>query len=494
MLRRSARVLAACTAAAAAVVAAAPAPAPAQTVGAVTFVNGLALPGGAPDLSTGSAFDRRLGFFSDLYYDPTRREWWGLSDRGPGGGTLPYETRVQRFTLDVDQTTGAVSNFQVAQTIKFTSAAGALNGLAPNPRNVLGDAFDPEGFVVHPTTGHLLVSDEYGPSLVEFDRAGNVVRRFATPPNLVPRNAGSGVPDFATDANTAGRRSNRGFEGLAVSPDGRYAYAMLQSAMVDEGGADGVYARIVKFDALTGQAVGQYLYRLDTSAQGRGTSALVALGGDRFLVLERNNRGVGVGATLANADKAVYEIDLAGASDASGVTVTGGVLPPGVVPVAKGAKVLDLDANTLAALGGFSPEKWEGLAVGPRLADGRYLLLAGTDNDYSVTQNGTGTQFDVYFDFSQPDPYAASIQCPVGQTTGCVATTGGAPRTLTAAYVLLPGVLHAYAARLDGYVAPSVVPEPGALALTAAGLGALAAGAGWRRTRRDRPAGERAAM
>jgi hypothetical protein len=425
-------------------------------VGAVTFVNGLALPGGAPDLSTGSAFDRRLGFFSDLYYDPTRREWWGLSDRGPGGGTLPYETRVQRFTLDVDLTTGAVSNFQVAQTIKFTSAAGALNGLAPNP--------------------------------------GNVVRRFATPPNLVPRNAGSGVPDFATDANTAGRRSNRGFEGLAVSPDGRYAYAMLQSAMVDEGGADGVYARIVKFDALTGQAVGQYLYRLDTSAQGRGTSALVALGGDRFLVLERNNRGVGVGATLANADKAVYEIDLAGASDASGVTVTGGVLPPGVVPVAKGAKVLDLDANTLAALGGFSPEKWEGLAVGPRLADGRYLLLAGTDNDYSVTQNGTGTQFDVYFDFSQPDPYAASIQCPVGQTTGCVATTGGAPRTLTAAYVLLPGVLHAYAARLDGYVAPSVVPEPGALALTAAGLGALAAGAGWRRTRRDRPAGERAAM
>lgn len=40
---------------------------------------------------------------------------------------------------------------------------------------------------------------------------------------------------------------------------------------------------------------------------------------------------------------------------------------------------------SLAALGGVSPEKWEGLAIGPRLDDGSYLVLAGTDNDYSVT-------------------------------------------------------------------------------------------------------------
>ena len=53
-------------------------------------------------------------------------------------------------------------------------------------------------------------------------------------------------------------------------------------------------------------------------------------------------------------------------------------------------------ATAIAALGNQSPEKWEGLAVGPQLANGRYLILAGTDNDYSITQNGTGTQFDVY--------------------------------------------------------------------------------------------------
>ena len=122
--------------------------------------------------------------------------------------------------------------------------------------------------------------------------------------------------------------------------------------------------------------------------------------------------------------------------------------------VNKIAKVMDLDANTLAALGNKSPEKWEGLAVGPKLADGLYLILAGTDNDYSVTQNGSGTQFDVYFRFSDADPYAGSIACPIGSTVDCSFTTGGLAATLTPAYQLLTGVLHAYTARIDGFVKP----------------------------------------
>jgi hypothetical protein len=461
------------------------APSHAQTVGATQFVNGIAIDATTTDLSTGSAFDRRLGFFSDLYYDQQRGEWWGLSDRGPGGGTLNYETRVQRFTIGVDPTTGQIGGFQVQQTIRFSAGGAPLNGIAPDPTSVLGNAFDPEGFVVNPVTGTLLVSDEYGPSLYEFGRDGALIRRFTTPANLIPRDGATGLPNFAGDGgNEAGKRTNRGFEGLAISPDGRFAYAMLQSAMLDEGGGNGVFARIVKYDVLTGQAVAQYAYRMDASGQGRGTSALVALGNERFLVLERNNRGVGVGADFATADKRVYQIDLAGATDVSNVTLGATTLPAGVVAVQKGAQVLDLDANTLAALGGKSPEKWEGLAVGPRLADGRYLLLAGTDNDYSVSQNGTGVQFDVWFDFTQPDPYAASIQCPIGQTTGCTFTTGGGPATLTPAFRLLPGVLHAYAARIDGYVAPLVTPEPATITLSALGLALLGGVARRRRTQR----------
>jgi hypothetical protein len=442
----------------------------------VQFVNGLVLDGAAPDLSSGSNFDRRLGYFSDMYYDPSLKQWWGLSDRGPGGGVLNYETRVQRFTVDVAPN-GAISNFQIAETVKFTSSGQAMNGLAPNPAGTLGRSFDPEGFVINPRNGNFLVSDEYGPTVNEFNRSGQLIRSFTTPSNLVPR-AGADVNYNATPPTlTAGREGNRGMEGLTISPDGKFAYGMLQNGTIQDGwtsSARGKYTRIIKYDTETGQAVAQYAYELESSGQGRGISAIVALGNDRFLVLERNNRGVGVGATLAAADKNVFEIDLSTAVDVSNTTLPATGAFAGAVT--KVAKVMDLDANTLAALGNRSPEKWEGLAVGPMLGNGSYLLLAGTDNDYSVTQSGSGTQLDVYFRFDDIDPYAGSIQCPLGDTTNCSFTTGGAATSLLAGYALLPGVLHAYTANIAGYVAPAAVPVPATLALVAMGLALMGAG------------------
>src|SRR5262249_24831652 len=312
------------------------------------FVNGLALDGAMLDKTRGTdANNGRVGFFSDIYYEPQPDRWWGLSDRGPGGGSLHYATRVQQFDVKIDKKTGAISNFRIVKPVRFTDEFGApLDGIAPNPTTVLGNAFDPEGFVVNPKNGHFLVSDEYGPSVYEFDRRGKLLRRFTTPANVIPRND-SNVPNFADDTgNTKGKRGNRGFEGLAISPDGAVAYAMLQSAMIDEGGllsTPGVCNRIVKFDTHTGEAVAQYAYQMEGGSQGRGTSALVAINDHEFLVLERNNRGVGVGATLASPNKKVYRIDLDGAQDMSSVTfddptacpagkVTkgGGTVPPAV--------------------------------------------------------------------------------------------------------------------------------------------------------------------
>jgi hypothetical protein len=436
------------------------------------FVNGLALDGGMLDRSGGQdANTGRVGYFSDIYYDPHRGQWWGLSDRGPGGGTLNYGTRVQRFSVKIDKKTGAISDFRIRKTVLFTDESGAsLDGIAPNPTSVLGNSFDPEGFVVNPRDGHFLVSDEYGPSLYEFDRDGKLLRRFATPANLVPRNASvtPSVPNFAGDSgNTAGKRTNRGFEGLAISPDGAFAYAMLQSAMLDEGGGDGVCNRIVKFDTESGEAVAQYAYQMETAGQGRGISALVAINDHEFLVLERNNRGVGVGADFSPPIKVVYRIDLNGADDVSAVTFAAGACPEGKVTKTTTMPFLDLAANTLPELGDKVPEKWEGLAIGPRLKDGDHLMLAGTDNDYSVTQNAVGAQFDVYFRFMDADPFATSIQCPLGATTGCFSTADLADDDevdtvfdlpTDGSYRLLPGVLHAYRvpqADLGDYIVPS---------------------------------------
>jgi len=436
------------------------------------FVNGLALDGAMLDRSGGTEVNNgRVGFFSDIYYDPHRGEWWGLSDRGPGGGTLHYATRVQRFRIKIDKKTGEISDFKIDKTVIFTDESGApLDGIAPNPTNVLGNAFDPEGFVVSPRNGHFFVSDEYGPSLYEFDRHGQRVRAFTTPANLVPRNAAN-VPNFADDTgNTKGKRTNRGFEGLAISPDGAFLYAILQSAMLDEGGGNGRCNRIVKFAAETGEAVAQYAYQMEGSNQGRGVSSLVAINDHEFLVLERNNQGVGVGAVLGTPNKKIYRIDITGAQDVSGVTFAANACPPG--KVTKGtAPFLDLTLNTLAELGHKSPEKMEGLAIGPTLKNGDHLLLVGTDNDYSVTQNFGSVQFDVYFRFSDPDPYVGSIQCPLGATTRCfftadLAADGEVDTFINlpsdGSYKLLPGLLYAYrvsAADLGDYVEPSKHPK-----------------------------------
>jgi hypothetical protein len=260
------------------------------------FVNGLALSGDLQDRAHGSRF--RVGYFSDIYYDPNRDEWWGLSDRGPGGGVLSYGTRVQRFAVDIHPVTGAISRFRIVETVQFQNKLGEpLDGIAPGSAvdaSNLGNSFDPEGLVVHPATGNLLVSDEYGPSLYEFHRDGTLVRAFKIPETLKPVNA-DGSYNFDGDGAT-GRRTNRGFEGLAISPDGAFVYAMLQSAMVDEGGGNGFCNRIVKFNTATGTAVAQFAYRMEGASQGRGISALVAVNANDFLVLERNNRGIGVGS------------------------------------------------------------------------------------------------------------------------------------------------------------------------------------------------------
>ncbi len=476
------------------------------------LVNGLVLDGADFDKAAGSTVnERRLGYFSDLYYDPIREEWWGLSDRGPGGGLISYETRVQQFRLNVNPVNGRITNFKIKRTIKFTDAAGnPFNGLNPQLLNgnssVLGGSFDPEGLVINPLNGNLLVSDEYGPSLYEFDRNGRFLRSFETPSNLVPK-VGSTV-NYIADRDSdlsAGRQDNRGFEGLAVTPDGKKLYTVMQDPLINDGGGNngrnGRNVRIVGFDndpasSTYGKSFAQYIYQIElqtevaqritdgggfTTAtnprQGRnlGLSAIVALNDREFLVIERDNRGLGVddpSGIGVIGSKRVYKISLEGATNIGQAVLPLGDLPFGLVPVQKfgdspnaDSPFIDLtDLSGEKVLpSGRQPEKWEGLTIGPKLKDGGHMILAGTDNDYSVTQSGAGEQFDIYVNFKH-----AAYTCPIGLTSGCFELSGftpenplgaptGAAVDLPQKFELIPSVLHAYKASavdLAGYTRP----------------------------------------
>jgi hypothetical protein len=400
---------------------------------AITFGGVVEVPGDATDLSGlgETVNDNRLSIGSDLTYHARTGTFWGVTDRGAGGGSIDFAPRVHAFTVDIDGNTAAVSNFSLNQTIVFRQADGSVySGLTPDRlpggSTQLANALDPEGIVRLPN-GQFLVSDEYGPSVYLFSRTGKFLRAFTQPENVIPKI--DGTPDYAAARPilNSGRQDNRGYEGLTVSGDGKTAWAILQDPLVTEGaqndGRRSRNLRIVEFDVESGESTAQYIYRLENrddinaripgtdfdfsaTQQGRniGVSSITWIGGTTFLVIERDNRGQGPdnliagGGTLAPiGTKRVYLIDIAGATDVSGLSLVGtNSLPDGVTPVSK-TLFLDIQAQ-LEAAGVTVAEKIEGLAIGPRFADGSFALVLATDNDFSVTQNADGIQFDVCTD------------------------------------------------------------------------------------------------
>ncbi|NNM76022.1 PEPxxWA-CTERM sorting domain-containing protein [Sphingomonas sp. ID1715] len=470
--------------------------APAAANAAITFVNKFEIAGGATDLSAlGNAFaSNRLSIGSDLYYDRGTNTFYGITDRGPGGGVIDFTPRVHSFKLDISLSTGAVNGFNLQSTTLFRDTDGmALTGLNPllagGSVSNLGRSFDSEGFVKLPN-GNFLVSDEYGPAVYEFAPNGTKLRAFTTPDNLIPKQS-NGTVNYVDGRPTItkGRQDNRGFEGLTVSRDGTKAYAILQDPLVNEGTDNGAIdgrrsrnLRIVEFDIATGQSIKQYIYQLESrsdindripgtnddfnsSSQGRniGVSSITPLEDGSFVVIERDNRGLGVdpASSLPIGSKRVYRIRLEGATDVSNVDLTNtNTLPNGVKPVQKS---LYLDIQAALKQAGFDAvEKLEGLSFGPVLSDGSLGLYIVSDNDFSVTQDAGNVQFDVCVGAG------GRITVPLG--SGCP-DVGGQPTSL------LPTVVYAF--RVSGADAVGVVPEPASWAMMIAGFGL--AGASMRR-------------
>jgi alkaline phosphatase len=96
----------------------------------------------------------------------------------------------------------------------------------PLPFNL--DGMDIEDVHTLPGGGFILV-EEYGPSVVIVSPNGNVLKRY-TPSGKTLTGAHYTVSDILPPVFKQ-RRANRGFEGLAVSSDGRTAYTLLQSPM-----------------------------------------------------------------------------------------------------------------------------------------------------------------------------------------------------------------------------------------------------------------------
>ena len=328
------------------------------------------------------------GFGSDITYTGHDGVFIAAPDRGPFDGLtdVPYVDRVDflHITTEVGAPFPNVHATLLDTRILRDKGHEAFVGTAGDFKKRL----DPEGIRVAPD-GTFYVSDEYGPLVIQFDKNGHLKRRLDLPADFAIAHP-SADPNAELLGNTSGRQANRGMEGLAISPDGKTLFGIMQNALLQDHALDpgpppttdriSVYTRILQLDIKTG-ATKEYVYPLVASNRGQGVSEILAINDHEFLVIERDNRSNLQVPPQAPTRKTIYRVTIdSSTTDVSNTELPAtGALPAGVVPVGKSLFIDLLDpafdlVPTIA-------EKLEGLAWGPDLPDGRHLLYVVSDND-----------------------------------------------------------------------------------------------------------------
>ncbi|TGP39646.1 esterase-like activity of phytase family protein [bacterium M00.F.Ca.ET.228.01.1.1] len=252
--------------------------------------------------------------------------------------------------------------------------------------------FDPESVRVSNDGESVYISDEYGPYVYRFERrTGRRIDTYKLP-DMFAVSTLSPVGNDEIAQNTAGRVANKGMEGLAISPDGKTLFGAMQSPLIQDGGTDGAYTRIVRIDTRTGKTT-QFAYPLTnigTTAKPKypTISDVVAVNDHELLVDERDGKGLGDNSTAVF--KRVFHIDLDSAQDVSNTSGQAGLAPYAV------KKALFLDVVAQLSAHGYNandiPAKLEGLAFGPDVMVGgvkKHTLFIANDNDFLGTVTDT---------------------------------------------------------------------------------------------------------
>jgi hypothetical protein len=384
--------------------------------------------------------------------DGYRGIFYVLPDRGYNvEGTTDYRARLNKISVTFKPIEGAAVGsaaaegnavtLKVEDTILLTDNAGepmsgldpaeggvkpAAGAIPPLPQTVNGRvALDPEAVVLL-ADGSFFVSDEYGPYIYRFSASGKMLSAIRPPEAIVPKRKGkdhfsanapgAGVKKPEPANPETGRQNNQGFEGLALTPDGRHLVTVLQSATRQDGGDKPEtrnHTRVLYYDITNpdqAKLVRHYVLSLPVfDADGKkriaAQSELLALDEARFLLLCRDGNGFGT----KNAESLYRKVELL---DVSGATNLVGSQYEGITPVAPGGRLEAdvvpakltpfIDINDKAQLAKFGlhngapndrtnlSEKWEGLGLVPALDPANpndFFLMVINDNDF-LTTNG----------------------------------------------------------------------------------------------------------
>ncbi|MGE0394735.1 MAG: esterase-like activity of phytase family protein [Vicinamibacterales bacterium] len=366
----------------------------------------------------------RLGSLgSDIFQGSTDsyNEFWTVTDRGPNGNPGLRTFLYPKFNPVIMYVRVQGSVVSVLRSVPILDANGNpvtgvsnVAGFDEVPYNYNGTeqiSYNPNGLdtegLVRAANGDFWLVDEYTPSLVRLAPNGRVSMRYV-PEGTQYATTAATTPNYRVSKTLPGilnrRRANRGFEGLAITPDGRTLVLAMQSPLDYPTNAIGRASRNVRiftFDLASDRVTGEYVYHFDEvctflgRAAGCGVapgemkiSGLDAISSTEFIVLERTD-----------TDAKVYRVDLTNATNILGsqwdTNVTGSTASTSSLEGTAALSSIGVTAlpktlvANLEAVPGM-PDKIEGISL--VAAD---VLAVANDNDFGLVDNATFTSAGV---------------------------------------------------------------------------------------------------
>jgi hypothetical protein len=220
--------------------------------------------------------------------------YWVTGDNGFGNRRNSPDALLMIHRVRPDWNGGSVA---LERTIFLSDpnrvTAFPIQNEATPARYLTGADFDLESIQPLPD-GTFLIGDEFGPYILHFDGEGRLLRLVETTLDgetlRTPDHHALQV--LANPTQGAGHRVRRsgGYEGMALTPDGRTIWAMMEQPLfaASSNNPEGQFLRVLEFDlgrmAWTGRNV---RYRLEPGATAIGDFNFIDE--RRALVIERDN-------------------------------------------------------------------------------------------------------------------------------------------------------------------------------------------------------------
>lgn len=198
-----------------------------------------------------------------------------LSDNGYGAKTNSADFLLWVHRIRPDFTAGTIA---VIGGFGLSDPAGHIPfPLSRTDRHLTGADFDVESFQ-RLDDGTFWFGEEFGPFLLHTDAGGRVLEAPVALPGV------SSPQDPTSQVVPANLGRSKGFDGMALGPEGRYLYPLLEGRVVGDPEQD---LRIHQYDTRSRRYTAR-MWRLRLEHPGNAIGDLIAVDDDRFIVIERD--------------------------------------------------------------------------------------------------------------------------------------------------------------------------------------------------------------